>query len=176
MNDEYNQVDVDNTENHEEGNGSPTDELINEDVAKYQKIAEDQRIRAEKAEAKLKDKAPQSFNPEDIRKQAEEAARAAFEQRDIEELGYDETITEQIKKVAQLQGVSVRKAAQDPYIQHLVQEHQRAEKVANASATTGGTTTYTFNPEQPPEVDVSTPEGQKAIEDWERQLERHHSK
>lgn len=114
------------------------------------------------------------YDPDAVAKAAEDAARRTYDQQYIDDQGFPDEIKEAISKVAVAQGVSLRQAAQDGYIQHLMQEHQRAEKVRNASpdAGGGGNAGYVFDPDNPPDVDVSTPEGQKAIEEWEQQLER----
>lgn len=185
MDEETTQVDVDHTENHEDGNGTTTEGINKQDDQEkdWAKIAQDQKIRAEKAEARLKalsgdtkNKPESTFDAEAIRKEAEQAAIKAIEQRELQSLNYPDEIKDEIKFVMERKGLTVRDAEQNPYIQSLVAEHQRAERVANASAaSSGGSMAYKFDPNTPPDVDVSTEDGQKAIEQWERDLERHNS-
>lgn len=143
----------------------------------YQKLYENQKIRAEKAEAALKAKADGTFDPELIRKEAEEAAKRTFDQQYIDSLGLPEDITKAIEKVAAVQGMSLKQASQDGYVQALIKEHERSERVkaATPSSGEGASVNYVFDPNNPPNVDVSTPEGAAAIEQWEKDLEKFHS-
>ena len=173
--DEETQVDV-NTENHEEGDGSTTEDVTKQGETNWEQIAKDQRARAEKAEAKLKQTdIKQDVDPEEISKQVEARLRQSQEEEYLAEKAYPDEIKEEIKALAQVKNLSVRKVEQMPYVQSLIQDHERAERVANASTGTDGTTSYKFDPSTPPDVDVSTEEGQKAIAEWERNLERHHA-
>lgn len=178
------QVDGD-TENADQGGDSSetedtTSNATDDELAKARKIADDQRKRAEKAEAELKTlkgKKPETAaNPEEIRKQAQEAARAELEARDLEELEHSDEIKEQVKKLAQLQGISVRKAAQDPYIKHLVEKETAAKRAAEAAdngarkGRKGGTQIDTSKPLDPQDFDLSTEEGRK---EWEAAKKTH---
>lgn len=176
--------------NNADGNGSPTEEITSTDAegseqatgtaeTDYKQLYENQKIRAEKAEAALKGKPEvQNYDPEAIAKTAEEAARRTYEEQYLNEQGYPDEIKTEIETVAKVQGISLREAAQHGYIKAQMEEYQRQQRVATASpdASGGGNAGYVFDPENPPDVDVSTPEGQKAIEEWERQLEQKRGK
>jgi len=173
---------VTNEETQTDTNQDESQNLNNQntDADKLKEIAENQRIRAEKAEAQLKklseqstEQKPQEFDPSLIEKTLDQK----LAERDLQSLEYPDEIKEQIKRVADISGVDVRQAASDPYIQSLVQEHERAEKVKAASPDTSGkqTTSYSFDPSNPPDVDLTTPEGQEAQLNWEKQLERHNN-
>lgn len=159
--------------------GATTEDVTTEatdtaDGKDYQALYENQKARAEKAEAALKQRSDVNYDPETIRKEAEAAARRTIDQQYLDELGYPDDIRAAVEKVAQVSGVSLRQAAQDGYIQTLVAEHERAERVKAATPSAGGgaTSAYVFDPKNPPDVDVSTPEGQEAIAQWEAELER----
>lgn len=137
-------------------------------------LYENQKIRAEKAEAALKDPNRATFDPEAITKVAEAAAQRTYDQQYINEQGFPDEIKAKIEKVAKAEGITLRQAAQDGYVQYLMQEHKRAERVRQASPDAGGGSkaSYAFDAENPPDVDVSTPEGAAAIKQWEEELER----
>lgn len=172
------------------GNGASTDDVTSHEVdtqsaggdeasKDYKALYENQKTRAEKAEAALKQSKPEgTYDPEAVRKEAEAAAQRTYEQQYLNEQGFPDEIKAEIETLAQVKGISLREAAQHGYIQAQVEEHKRQQRVAAASPDTGagGNAGYAFDPENPPNVDVSTPEGQAAIEQWEKELERRRSK
>ena len=171
---------VTNEETQTDTNQNESQNINNqsEDTKNWQEIAENQRIRAEKAEQKAKELAGQTqqettqqFDPSIIEKTLEQK----LAERDLQAMEYPDEIKDEIKTLAAVKGVDVREAAKNPYIQSLVEEHKRAEKVKAASPDTSGraTTSYSFDPSTPPDVDLTTPEGQDEMLKWEQQLERH---
>lgn len=157
-------------ENNEQGKQETLDTAndVNSELAKFKELAENYRIRAEKAEAKAKGKG-ETFDPETIRKEAEAAARATLEQRDLDELEYSDEIKDNIKQIAQLKGVSVRAASKDPYIAHLIAQEEATRRM-NEAADNGGKkgikSSYDpSRPLNPADFDLSTEEGRKAWEE-----------
>jgi hypothetical protein len=147
---------------------SETANDVTSELAKFKELAENYRIRAEKAEAKAKGKG-ETFDPDTIRKEAEAAARATLEQRDLDELEHSDDIKESIKQIAQLKGVSVRTAAKDPYIAHLVAQEEATRRM-NEAADNGGKKGLksSYDPSQPlnpNDFDLSTEEGRKSWEE-----------
>lgn len=109
-------------------------------------------------------------DPEAIRKEAEAAAEAKLEERDLSEMEYSDKVKEQIKKVAKLNGTSVRVAAKDPYIQSMVAEEAKQaaidEAADNGSKNKKGSVKLdTSKPLNPADYDMSTEEGRKSWED-----------
>ena len=99
----------------------------------------------------------------------------ALEQRDLEDLGLPSEVEAEVKKLAALQGVSVKKAAKDPYIAHLTEQHKATQKEEDAAIkrkNKGGGATQPFDPKSPPDVDMKTPEGQKAFNEWKEEAKR----
>lgn len=97
------------------------------------------------------------------------ATEEAFLKRDLDEMTHSDEIKEQIKKIAKLQDISVRKAEQDPYIQHLIGEEARQKKVDDAAKngkgnSKVGVTVDTSKPLDPKDFDLSTEEGRA---EWE---------
>ena len=110
---------------------------------------------------------PQPLDAETIRKQTEDTVNQQLEQRDLNEMDYPDEIKEQIKTVAKIKNVSVRQAAKDPYIQHLVSQAIAEGRVQEAAIPRTQTSTSSAKPldTTKPEFDMSTPEGRKAFQD-----------
>ncbi len=151
-----------------------TETTAADDPAKTAELAKNYKARAEKAEAELKKlKQPkqardqQPYDPATIRKEAEAAALATLEQRDLDEMEYSDEVKADIKKLAQLQGVSVRKAAKDPYIQHRIAEAQATERTTEAGVTRTPNATG-IRTEGTPKFDMSTEEGRKGFKEWQK--------
>lgn len=110
------------------------------------------------------------LDAEAIRKEAEEATEAKLEQRDLDDMEYSDTVKSEIKKLARLQSMSVRKAAKDPYIQHLIAEEVKTAAVNEAAnnGTRKGKSGVKIDVSKPLDVndfDLSTEEGRKSWAD-----------
>lgn len=96
-----------------------------------------------------------------------------FMQRDLDEMDHSDKVKDQIKKIAQLNDISIRKAEQDPYIQHMIAEEAR-QKSVNDAAKNGkknsktGTVIDVSKPLDVSQFDLSTPEGRAEWEDAKR--------
>ena len=105
-----------------------------------------------------------------VRAEAESAVEARLEQRDLDDMEYSDAVKSEIKKVAKLQGISVRKAANDPYIQHVV-EAEKKQQAINEAADNGtrkgksGVKVDLSKPLDPKDFNLSTEEGRKAWAD-----------
>ena len=106
------------------------------------------------------------YDPDAVRKQTETTVRAELEQRDLDEMEYSDEIKADIKKLAQLQGVSVRKAAKDPYIQHRIEQAKAAERPLEAGVPRTPHAASARTEGQAPKFDMSTEEGRKAFKEW----------
>lgn len=102
--------------------------------------------------------------PEDIGK----VVAQELEKRDLDALEYPADIKANIQRVAQVQGISIKQAARDPWIVSQITEHEKQAKADEAAISrtnrSGGKKNYSL--EKPPEVDMSTPEGRKEWDDW----------
>lgn len=158
----------------EDDNSELIDKVVEREIANRKKLSEaiGQKIKYRDAATKSKPaqqekKDTQSFDPEAIRKQAETAALATLEQRDLEEMEYPDEIKAEIKRVAQVQGVSVRKAEKDPYIQHRIAEAVADNRVNEAAVTRTPKSTKAAT-DAKPDFDMSTEEGRKAFDEWKK--------
>lgn len=105
------------------------------------------------------------LDAEQIRTQTETTVKAQLEQRDLDEMEYPDEIKADIKKLAQLKGISVRKAAKDPYIQHLITEANADNRNHEATVTRTPHATPTRT-DGKPEFNMATDEGRKAFKEW----------
>lgn len=160
----------------EEDNKDVLDKLVAREVDSRKRLSTavrqkiDWRTKAMGSDGKQKETRKSSdketMDPDAIRKAAEEAAEARLEMRDLEEMDYSDSIKEQIKKVAKLNGSSVRAAAKDPYIQSLVEQAAK-QAAANEAADNGskrsraGVRFDTSKPLNPADFDLHTEAGRK---------------
>jgi hypothetical protein len=137
-------------------------ELAKAELAKARELAENQRIRAEKAEAKLKARkeVPPTIEPDAVRNQVREELENAY----LEELEYPEDIKAEIKKVAKMNGLTIRQAEKDPYIAYKIDQAVQENRINEASIRSVRKTvpkeTTTFL--DPKKFDLNTEEGRKA--------------
>lgn len=109
-----------------------------------------------------------------INKKVDEKLDERFEKRDLESLEYPEELKSEIQRIAKAQGVSVKKILSDPYIVFKVEEYNKTEEADEASISrtnkTGSKVKYSF--ENPPDVDVKTPEGAKKWDEYMAEMKR----
>lgn len=95
---------------------------------------------------------------------AQKAVEEKFMQRDLDDMDHSDSIKEQIKRIAQLQDISIRKAEKDPYIKHLIAEDAKAKSVDDAAKngkrnSSSKTVIDVSKPLDPADFDLSTEEG-----------------
>lgn len=177
MDDENNGV-IDALDNQEDTgiedteSGEDTEEEItttaNEDIAKLKELAENQRIRAEKAEAKLKERKGKKdehvFDPEEIRKQAVSTVREELEKEYLDNLEYPDDIKEEVRKIARLNKVSIKQALKDPYIDYKIGQAIQEERLLEGAVTSTrkSTPSQTAGYLDPRKFDLETEEGRTA--------------
>lgn len=101
----------------------------------------------------------------DIEEIATRKAMEILEQRDLKDLGLSEDLEEELLRVSKIEGISVREAAKNPYFVFKKQEHEKAERIRNATPTRKGGSKYIIDPDKdldPSDFDMSTEEGRKA--------------
>lgn len=106
-----------------------------------------------------------TFDPEAIRKDTEMTVKQQLEQRDLDEMEYPDEIKAEIKNIARIKDISVRKAEKDPYIGFLVEQAKAAGRIDEAAVPhTQHSTTAPSN--KAPTFDMYTEEGRKAFDAW----------
>lgn len=90
-----------------------------------------------------------------------------LEQRDLDAMEHSDALKKEIKRIAEIQGVTVKQAERDPYITAKIEDEKRQAKADEAaiSRTNRSSGAQKFT-ETPPVVDMSTPEGRKTWDDW----------
>lgn len=106
---------------------------------------------------------------EEIAEAAAQAARDEYEKRDLATMPHSDKVKDQIKRIAQIQNVSVLTAEKDPYIQSLIETEGRQQRVDDAAKggkgrTKSGVTVDVSKPLDPSQFNLSTEEGRA---EWE---------
>lgn len=121
-----------------------------------------------KGDAGGKGKSQNNETP-DIGALVSQTVREVLEARDIESLGLSDELKAEVKDLAKVKGISVREAAQLPYIQSRKAEIEKAERIKQATPkrSNNGTYTVTYDASKPlnPE-DFKTPDGNLDVKAW----------
>lgn len=110
------------------------------------------------------------FNEPDIEALVEKKLNERLEAQDLKSLDLPDDLKEEVKDLAKTKGISIREAAQLPYIKYRKDEMEREERIKQASPKRSNKGTYTSNidpskPLNPADFDLSTEEGRKAWND-----------
>lgn len=148
-----------------------------EEMKRFGKVVTQKRNWREKAGKTVEPPKPaenaSTLTKEQIAQQAREEARAELESRDLEELNYPDDLKAEVQRLAEIQNVSIRKAAQDPYIlakKEVYDKKQKEEEAAVSRKTNSGAARTSFSVEHPPQIDMSTEEGRKQWADYKNWL------
>lgn len=100
-----------------------------------------------------------------------------LDKRDLEEMGLPEDLEKELRKLASIQNISIKKAALDPYFIYKKEEFEKTDRVSKASISNKNNGTQaTIDTSSVPEVDLSTEEGRKKWEDYKKALEKNSKK
>jgi len=153
------------------------DKLVERERANYEKLQTAIRQKRSWREKALQTSGKPAVNPQagknpsvetpDIDKLIDEKVRERLEERDLESLGLPEELKGEVKRLAKLEGISVREAAQLPYIQYRKQEAEKEQRIKNATPkrTSSGAYVPVYDPSKPlnpADFDLDTEEGRKA--------------
>lgn len=102
--------------------------------------------------------------PEDIAKQVDEKLR----QRDLEDMNISDEIRNDIDEWARFKNISVKQAAREPHLANKIADYEKEQKTeaASISRTNRSSGKKTYSMDNPPEVNMSTPEGRKEWQDY----------
>lgn len=163
------------------------DKLVKERVGSQKNLSQaigqkiKYRTELQKKEEKPKEELPpkdqkKDIDPEELDKTLEEKVQKQLEKRDLDSLDYPDELKADIQRVAQIKGISIKQAVSDPYIAFKIEavEKEKETEEATASRTNkkGGKTEYSLD--NPPDVDVTTEEGQKKWEKWKEEMRKKH--
>lgn len=106
-----------------------------------------------------------------IRRQTEETVKAQFDEEYLEESDFSDNLKAELRKVAKINGTTVRGAVKDSYIQHLIEKESTERKIAEAAKNGGGGQKGTDTPGVMPDrfndpSYMASPAGQKDYDDW----------
>lgn len=114
------------------------------------------------------------FDPEILDKKLDEKLNERLEKRDLESLDYPDELKTEIQKVAKILGKSIKESIKDPYIASKIEAHNKEVESNEASISrsnkSGSKVKTSF--ENPPEVDIATPEGQKKWDEWKEEMKK----
>lgn len=116
----------------------------------------------------------------DVGELVESKLKEILEARDLESLSLTDDLKAEIKDLAKLKGISVREAAELPYIRSRKEEAEREERIKNATPKRSGQGSYVFNidpskPLNPADFDLNTEEGRKAWNEARAAKEKYRS-
>lgn len=173
----YENLDSENEELEEELEEEQDSDDDSEDLLRLKEKNRQLFARAKKAEGFIqKDgewvKKPTVEKPktESKTQDVSEVVRKQLEEDRLEQLDYPDDLKPEIKKLAELQGVSVRKAAQDPYILHRKEVLEKEARLEDGSVTGTKKGTPLTDISKPPKVDLTTEDGRKEMAEWRRQV------
>lgn len=158
-----------------ESNAEAIDVLVQREVrhkGQLSKAIDQKASWREKAQAQTEPQAqPNSTKTQDVDIDAlvDQKLKQHLEDRDLRELSLPEELEAEVKKVAKMNGISVKDAAKDEYFQFRKNQYEKAERIRKATPQ-GGATPHAavIDPSKPlnmSDFDFSTPEGR---EQWEK--------
>jgi ribosome-binding protein aMBF1 (putative translation factor) len=153
------------------------DKLVKKDLANRERLSG-----AIKQKIKWRDQAKASTKPKEtpaagktqngqetpnVDELVSQKVRETLEQRDLEDMDLPDELQTQVKDLAKLKGISVKKAAQDPYILYQKEQMEKAKRVENATPVRSGRGSQAVRfdvtkPLNPDDFNIGTPEGAKA--------------
>lgn len=119
--------------------------------------------------------AEQKHDPEDLDKRVSAMMAAELEKRDLEAMEYPDEIKKAIKRIADIDGISVRKAAQDPVVLSKIDAWKKEQGVDEATLSRnnkrGGKPKRSDEDDlTPPDVDLTTEKGRKEYDEWKERM------
>jgi len=107
---------------------------------------------------------------EDLDAKVAQATQSALEKQALDNMEYPQEIKDAIKKVADINGTSVKEAVKDEYIASRIEtwKKEQASEEAALNNTHEGGTRANEGGLIPPDVDMTTEEGRKEYEQWKK--------
>lgn len=162
--------------------GDKINKLVEREMTHFKKLSsaigqkikirgERDKLLSEKTPAK-----PATAQPEDLTKTIDSAVNSRIEKFELDHMDYPDDVKAEISKVAHLKGISVKEAVKDPYLQYKIGEYEKTRNVeeAGTSRRNRAGQAEDTTADNPPDVDVTTPEGRKAYEAWKSEMRKKH--
>lgn len=160
--------------------------LLEDKKAEHLKLSNaiGQKIKYRTELSQLKTNSASALPKEQPKESAKEApievsktVQEILDKRDLEEMGLPEDLEKELRKLASIQNISIKKAALDPYFIYKKEEFEKTDRVSKASISNKNNGTQaTIDTSSVPEVDLSTEEGRKKWEDYKKALEKNSKK
>ena len=150
------------------------DKLVAKEVSSRKKLSE---AIGQKINWRKKALEPETAKPKPTAKETEDTdveskVLSILEKERLENMDVPEELKDEIKKIADINKVSVKKASQDPYILFRKEEIEKAAKAQDATISRKNKGVgVKFDPENIPDFDVSTKEGQKQWKEWKKKAQ-----
>lgn len=117
--------------------------------------------------SELKPEPKPEAKPKETEKDIKSEVFSILEEQRLEDIDLPEELKQEVRKIAKLNNISVKKAAEDPYIQYKKQELEAAAKAEEATISrTKKGIKVKFDLDNPPKPDLSTEEGRKEWEEY----------
>ncbi len=102
----------------------------------------------------------------------EARVRAILDQERLEEMNVSDEIKDEIRNIAKLKNLPVKKVVDDPYIQYRIKESEAAAKVQEAgiSGTKKGIPIGDGKVVEAPQFDYTTKEGRQKAREWRKNV------
>lgn len=148
------------------------DRIVKREKAHRQKLSkaieQKRKYREQLFSTKKPEVKPQSSTKEtpDVEALVEQKFNERMEKRDLESLDLPENLQEEVKRIAKIEGISVREAAKHPYFVFKKAEYEKEERIKNATPSRKGGSKYLVDPSvplNPADFDFSKPED---VERW----------
>ncbi len=114
------------------------------------------------------------FDPESLDKKLDEKLDERLEKRDLDSLDYPDELKAEIQKVAKITNKSIKEAIKDPYIASKIEVVNKERELDGASISRTNKSGNKVKPsfDNPPDVDIKTPEGQKKWDEWKEEIRK----
>jgi hypothetical protein len=133
-----------------------------------QKIKHRTDAEALRNDPRLKVTPPSQEAPQPAAEDIGKVVAQELEKRDLDSLEYSDDLKKDIQRVAQVQNISIKQAARDPYIVFKIGEWEKAQKADEAaiSRTNRSSGKKNYSIDSPPDVDMNTAEGRQEWNDY----------
>jgi len=130
-----------------------------------------QKFNQSSEQKQTEQKSKTELDADAIRKQTEETVRSQFDEEYLEDSEYSDDLKAEMRKIAKINGTSVRATTKDSYIQHLMEKEAAEKRTQEAANNGGGEQKGTKGegasiPDRFTSEYMATEEGRKDYDDW----------
>ena len=158
---------IDKLVGKEMDNAKKLSSAIGQKIKQREKVAELEKQINETPKPKEGDV---KIDVENLDEKVDKRVTETLEQKSIDDLGYSDELSKEIKDLAKLKGKSVKEILRDPYIVSRVEAFEDEQEVDEASISKNNKRRgkKVLSLDNPPEVDMNTEEGRKEWDDWKQ--------